>query len=117
MNSPKRPCLILSLFPHFGQVSSRRTSGFASAFPSLLTVIFRVVLHSGYPEQARNAPKRPRLRTIGRPHFWHGSASVSIGSGAAAFTLAAFAAAAIPAPGAAAWSVSPETLPTSRVFL
>ena len=30
-----------------------------------------VVLHSGYPEQARNWPKRPILRSIGLPHFSH----------------------------------------------
>ena len=27
-----------------------------------------VVLHSGYPEQAMNLPKRPCLMTIGLPH-------------------------------------------------
>src|SRR5512139_383851 len=30
-----------------------------------------VLLHSGYPEQARNLPKRPHLMTMVRPHFSH----------------------------------------------
>src|SRR5512146_1041930 len=34
------------------------------------------VLHSGYREQARNRPNRPRFTTIGEPQFGHFSSVV-----------------------------------------
>jgi hypothetical protein len=40
-----------------------------------------LVLHSGYPEHAMNRPKRPRLMTMGRPHFSQVSSVVSSSTG------------------------------------
>src|SRR5579863_7301798 len=52
------------VLPHCGHFSSSGTSCCFWAPPSCL-----VVLHSGYPEHARNCPNRPFLSTIGRPQF------------------------------------------------
>src|SRR5438132_8975528 len=75
VNSPNRPCLTTRFLPQFGHRSSSTWSGFAAVTPCFVAIIFRVVLHSGYPVQARNIPNLPRLGTIGRPQFSHVSSS------------------------------------------
>src|SRR5688572_10629413 len=76
MNSPKRPSFSLSFaWLHFGHVSSSSTSGFFAVL--VPAAILRVVLHSGYPVQARNCPNLPRLSAIGLPQFSQGSGSAS----------------------------------------
>src|SRR5262245_64098013 len=76
--------------PHFGQGSSSGTSGFDSIFPSAPTVIRRVVLHSGYAEQARKGPNRPRLRTMSLPHLGQLSLGISAAAGEPPFSDSPF---------------------------
>src|SRR5512146_2586494 len=52
--------------PHVSQTWSVGSGGGVGALAILTTV-----RHSGYPEQARNGPNRPRFRTIGFPQFSH----------------------------------------------
>src|SRR4029077_13699915 len=61
------PCFSTSWVPHSGQFSFSSTSG-CSAF-RVPAANRRVVLQSGYPEHARNAPQRPFLITISRPQL------------------------------------------------
>src|SRR3989338_2855009 len=66
--------------PHFSQTSplyfsfNSSTSFAVRSFSSLLLPLVApgkglVFLQSGYPEQARNLPKRPSLISMGLPHL------------------------------------------------
>src|SRR5262245_14336588 len=63
--------------PHFSHLCSVGLA-VTTALPSALRFI--VVLHSGYPEQPRNGPRRLHRWIIGLPQLGH-LCSVSVGSG------------------------------------